>query len=260
MSERDRKRLPIPSTVVPPSDAAPILQGQVRETIFLKDAVLSTSGDRKALPPPAISKARDIVVFSQSEEKKSLSPEISPPIYTEEEKNILSTLETNRKNMLLTAFRMLGNYHDAEEIVQDTWEKIWNKRDTYHPQEGTSPRAWSLSILKRMIIDEIRRKKRRVEEVDLGKVIESNRFTGYVEDGSETVFQNETRQEVENALAPLPSQLRRILELRYLEDLSYAQIAEKLGESIKKIEIRLWRARKKFRNSDEAQRLFDTSE
>ena len=53
------------------------------------------------------------------------------------------------------AFRMMGDRHEAEDMVQEAFRSAWKSRDSY--EEGRGARAWLASILRRRIIDRWRR-------------------------------------------------------------------------------------------------------
>lgn len=178
------------------------------------------------------------------------------PTYTTEENLLLSSLETNRRQMINLANRYLHNLDDSEQMVQEAWLKIWTKRHTYKPQ-GSTHAAWSFTVLRNAVIDEIRRLNRRPQEIDLGNVVESTFFNGYTPDESSVVEYDETNQEIRDTLSSLPPQYKTILELRYFEEFSYDQIAEKLGVPISTVRMRLWRARQMLRKSEKAQNLYN---
>ena len=49
------------------------------------------------------------------------------------------------------AYRMMGDRHEAEDIVQETYRSAWTSRAGYEP--GRSQRAWLASILRRRVVD-----------------------------------------------------------------------------------------------------------
>lgn len=55
------------------------------------------------------------------------------------------------------AFRLMGNRHDAEDVVQDAFRSVWDSRDRFDAEKGE--RAWLIAILRRRIVDRWRKKK-----------------------------------------------------------------------------------------------------
>ena len=62
------------------------------------------------------------------------------------------------------------------------------------------------------------------------------------------VIYDERRQAVANAIMQLPPEHREVLTLRYINGLSYEQMAKVLGERQGTVKSRLWRAKKSLKN------------
>ncbi|MDD7972345.1 sigma-70 family RNA polymerase sigma factor [Roseinatronobacter alkalisoli] len=62
------------------------------------------------------------------------------------------------------AFRLTGNDHRAEDLVQVTMLKAWTKRDSF--KQGTNLRAWLFTILRNTFYSDLRKYRREVEDVD----------------------------------------------------------------------------------------------
>lgn len=74
-----------------------------------------------------------------------------------------AAVDRHRKELQIHCYRMLGSLHDAEDMVQETFLRAWEKRSTF---EGRSTlRAWLYSIATNASLDMIRRR-RRVVPVD----------------------------------------------------------------------------------------------
>jgi RNA polymerase sigma-70 factor, ECF subfamily len=75
-----------------------------------------------------------------------------------------SFAERHRKELRVHCYRMLGNFEDAEDLVQETFTKAWRNRATF---EGRSTfRAWLYRIATNACLDAIKRNKRRVQTVE----------------------------------------------------------------------------------------------
>ena len=57
------------------------------------------------------------------------------------------------------AYRLIGNPHDAEDVVQDAFRSAWTSRHLY--DRSRSERAWLLAILRRRVADHWRRRETR---------------------------------------------------------------------------------------------------
>src|SRR5512141_3132361 len=69
------------------------------------------------------------------------------------------------RSLFGAAYRMTGNAHDAEDLVQETFLRAHRAFDRFEP--GSNARAWLHTILQRVRTDAFRRKKRRPETVEL---------------------------------------------------------------------------------------------
>lgn len=108
----------------------------------------------------------------------------------------------------------------AEEIIQDTFLRLWTSRETI--AEMASPAGYLYRIAANRTLDYLRKLSREQNFLD--------RYTGRTEEPEnveESIYYNETRKAVEEAVRQLPAQRRNIYLLRQ-EGYSYLEIAEKL--------------------------------
>jgi RNA polymerase sigma-70 factor (TIGR02960 family) len=83
--------------------------------------------------------------------------------------------ERHRRELHVHCYRMLGNYDDAEELVQETLLRAWRKRDSF--DGGENLRAWLYKIATNACLDAIRARKRRIPS--LGSFAEVPWLTPY---------------------------------------------------------------------------------
>jgi RNA polymerase sigma-70 factor, ECF subfamily len=144
--------------------------------------------------------------------------------------------------------RILGNAHDAEEVLQETFVKAWSSAKMFDALRG-SEAAWLISIARSRGIDRLRSRKIRGERED-----EAGREVAVMSDGVdrsngvENVIRSEERIAVRGALAELPEPQRVALELAYFEGLSQSEIAAKLNEPLGTIKTRMQLGMKKLRD------------
>ena len=139
------------------------------------------------------------------------------------------------------ATAMCRSRADADDLVQDTFERAMNKLHLFKP--GTNLSGWLLTIMRRIFIDGCRA----VARVDFQPEIES---IPAHEDRSEDrpeAWQALTIADVRWALEQLQEPVRNTYELFAFENLTYAQIAAKLQTSPSTVGTRVLRARRHMR-------------
>jgi len=139
------------------------------------------------------------------------------------------------------AYRMTGNAHDAEDLVQETFLRAYRALDRF--QAGSNARAWLLTILQRVRTDAFRRRQRRpqtVELMDEGPQLAVPPAQNALASGYE---------DLERALQALPEAFRTAVVLRDVQDLSYAEIAEALGVPVGTVMSRIHRGRALLREA-----------
>ncbi len=125
--------------------------------------------------------------------------------------------------------RMTGDAHRGEDLKQETFARLFDKRKDYQPAGRFSTYLWRIAL--NLCHDELRRQQRR-QEFRLDGV--GGGDGGLVEpaDASPTPDTRAAEQEegelVRQALVRLPEIYRAVLVLRHYEDLKLAQIAEVL--------------------------------
>jgi RNA polymerase sigma-70 factor, ECF subfamily len=137
------------------------------------------------------------------------------------------------------AYRMTGNVHDAEDLVQETFLRAYRAFDRFNP--GTNARAWLITILQRVRTDAFRRRQRRPATVEL------------MGDGPATPPPQDALasggEDLERALGALPEPFRTAVVLRDVQELSYAEIAEALEIPVGTVMSRIHRGRAQLRET-----------
>lgn len=143
------------------------------------------------------------------------------------------------------ARRLTGSSDEAADLVQDAVMRAWTFWDRFEP--GSNARAWLHRILMNTFINAYR-KQRRERELFRAAGEESRRDAHTAADlhGAE---RDGLGDEVGAALAALPPEFRSVVELVDLGDLSYREVATRLGCPIGTVMSRLHRARKQLQES-----------
>jgi RNA polymerase sigma-70 factor, ECF subfamily len=144
----------------------------------------------------------------------------------------------HRQRVLRTAFGILGSTHEAEDVAQDVFLKVWNGLAGFRGQEGAFT-AWLYRITVNTAISVLRRRHNDMALDNLS--IEAPEPT------EELALRHDSREQVRAAVASLPEGARSVLVLREYEQLSYREIAEALQIPIGTVMSRLNYARQMLR-------------
>jgi RNA polymerase sigma-70 factor, ECF subfamily len=138
--------------------------------------------------------------------------------------------------------RIVRSAADAEEILQETFVRVWTRADTYDPRLGV-PAAWLTRIARNRAIDRIRA--RRVREAI--SVTPATRDDGSVAvPEPETLITPEhelletmTSRAVGSALAHLPATQRQLIEAAFFEGYTHHELAALFGVPLGTVKTRI---------------------
>jgi RNA polymerase sigma-70 factor (ECF subfamily) len=144
------------------------------------------------------------------------------------------------------ALRYVREHSRAEDLVQDLFADLWTRRATWEPRTGAE-RAYLLTAVHNRALN--LRKRQAVErDWEAGEAVADVRELHPRPPRADQALESaELEHEVRTALESLPERCRLVMHLRWREQLSYAQIAEVLGISVKGVENQLARGLKALR-------------
>ena len=150
------------------------------------------------------------------------------------------------KQVYNTAFGIVGNREDAQDITQDVFLTIWNKIGQFKFRSKFS--TWIYQIAKNQSLNLKNLKKRR--QTDATEINDSQAWVPVDERTPETtLLVYEQQKLLLRALDNLKEKHRTILVLREMEALSYDDISEVLGCSTGRVKSRLHEARLALRKA-----------
>jgi RNA polymerase sigma-70 factor (ECF subfamily) len=151
---------------------------------------------------------------------------------------LVQLLESIEHSVYRTAFYILGNEHDALDASQEALIRIYTKINTY--QEKAKFSTWVQRIVTNVCIDKFRKKKETVS-------IDQHELTLYdFQNVEQEVERADVAEEVREAIKRLPEHQRTVVTLRYLQDLSYGEIAEVMNMPLNTVKSYLYRARQQL--------------
>jgi RNA polymerase sigma-70 factor (ECF subfamily) len=129
------------------------------------------------------------------------------------------------------AVRIVGDFGEAEEILQDAFLKIWRNAASFDSRKSR-PFTWAVTILRRTCIDHLRRQRRLPMTTPLAA--DDSAPAGYssVETVRRETQAREDSERVHGALAAVPLAQRRALELALFSGLTQAEIAQRLEQPV----------------------------
>ena len=180
-------------------------------------------------------------------------------------KTFESLLREHRDTVYGTARYLVRSADDAEDVVQETFVRLWRAGDDVDTERV---RSWLLRVCRNLCLDQLRRRKvRETARAGADQVSERGRLGIEIaeDDGRERSLEvsdlgsgalhTERALDVQRmvrAMEELKEPQRSIILLREVQDLSYEEIAEALDLSLSAVKVYLHRARKKIRQRFES--------
>ncbi|GAB5475964.1 MAG: sigma-70 family RNA polymerase sigma factor [Maribacter sp.] len=132
------------------------------------------------------------------------------------------------------------NENDAEDITIQTFSKAFDKIDTYDP--AYEFKTWLITISKNIHVDLLRKRKRTLDRAgnndDIKKVLDASPS---VED---QLITEQNLATLLQHIKKLKPHYQEVINLRYFNELSYADIATELKEPVNNVKVKLLRAKK----------------
>ncbi len=130
--------------------------------------------------------------------------------------------------------RILNSREEAEDVLQEVFLQVWKGAKNFDEERGR-PFTWLVTLTRSRAIDRIRQLGARQRLADAAAQNPSDEASDAVADA----LHSEQRQIMARALAALPEDQRRTLDLAYFEGLTQSEIAEKLGTPLGTVKTRM---------------------
>jgi RNA polymerase sigma-70 factor, ECF subfamily len=158
--------------------------------------------------------------------------------------------------VLGVALKVLGDQGMAEDVLQETFWRVWRSAATFQAQRGSFT-SWLFRITRNLAIDAYRRRNVRPHVVTDAEDSESV-FDQTPDPDADVAEQTQTilkHRQVRNALTSLPQVQRQVIELAYFYGMTREEIAEATGEALGTIHTRARSGLQKLREELENEKF-----
>ncbi len=169
------------------------------------------------------------------------------------DRSALSALYERFSRPLYSAsLRIIGDAAEAQDVVHDVFVTLWGKASLFRADRGTAF-SWAISLTRNRAIDRLRTRRRRSELLEGSFPAD----LGYPEPAEGAAAGDASDREdrarvVRAAVAALPTEQQRALELAFFGGLTQQEIAKRLSEPLGTIKARIRRGLARLRETLEA--------
>ena len=149
------------------------------------------------------------------------------------------------------ALRITLNPAEAEDIVQETMIKVWNRREQWDNIESIE--AFCLTICRNISLDKMRKMENQNQSLEEGEHDAPDQ--SYASNPEEQAMQQDKLKLIRRLINALPEKQRSAMQLRDFEGKSYKEIAQIMDISEEQVKINIFRARQTIR-----QKFLETEE
>jgi RNA polymerase sigma-70 factor (ECF subfamily) len=163
-----------------------------------------------------------------------------------DQKAYAELMDRYREPIYFMLLKMVNNKDDAEDLTIEAFGKAFRRMGQYTPQFAFS--TWLFKIASNNCIDFIRKKKIKAISIDQGFTSEDGdtieiSVKDSVLDPAEAMQKEERIKKMREIVDRLKPRYRKLVEMRYFEELAYEEIAEQLDLPLGTVKAQLFRAR-----------------
>jgi RNA polymerase sigma-70 factor (ECF subfamily) len=163
-----------------------------------------------------------------------------------EQKAFGELMERYREPVYFMLLKMVNNKDDAEDLTVEAFGKAFRRLHQYTPQFAFS--TWLFKIATNNAIDFIRKKRIRAISIDQGFQTEDGEtieisVKDAVLDPAEAMQKEERIRKMREIVDKLKPRYRKLVEMRYFDEMAYEEIAEELKLPLGTVKAQLFRAR-----------------
>jgi len=138
------------------------------------------------------------------------------------------------------AFSIIGNREDAEDVVQETMLRVWNKQDSLDVIDN--PEGYSMRAVRNIALDKLV-----LKENQNDRLSDTNASVMTRDHPDEILEKQEQISLIYKLIEQLPEKQRTVMQLRDVEEMSYKEIARVMNITEEQVKVTLFRARQKVK-------------
>lgn len=155
-------------------------------------------------------------------------------------------MQNYRDSLYFMLLKMTNDPTDADDLTIEAFGKAFKNLHQYTPDYAFS--TWLFKIASNNCIDFIRKKKKYTFSIDKGLTDDehedlSNKLPSDIPDPEENYIRKQKIKLMRQVVEKLKPHYKRLIELRYFQELSYEEIAEELQLPLGTVKAQLFRAR-----------------
>ena len=137
------------------------------------------------------------------------------------------------------AYHTTGNQQDAEDLLQDTYLKLWTKRDDLPPNAQTE--AYLITMMRNLYRDQRRLKQIETVPLDTAEATKPD-------ESQDTYETHDEAEQMKGLIKKLPDKQRQVMQAHIIEDRTYEEIEQETGLSNGNIRVIISRAKQTIIN------------
>ena len=149
-----------------------------------------------------------------------------------------------KNELFRLALRITLNRAEAEDVVQETMLKVWNRREQWDQLDSIE--AFCLTICRNLALDKLKRLDNQAATLE-GTPDAAD--LSYTSNPEEQAVQRDRIALVRRLIDQLPEKQRSVMQLRDMEGKSYKDIAVVLGISEEQVKVNIFRARQTIKKA-----------
>ncbi|HEC30454.1 MAG TPA: RNA polymerase sigma factor [Candidatus Yonathbacteria bacterium] len=153
-------------------------------------------------------------------------------------------LERYQEAFLRKALTVVRVKEDADDVVQETFVKIYRNAEKFEIQEGASFKSWGYKILMNTSFTQYQKMKKKG---NMFAELSPEFYETIADTGGDNMETKTLRDDVVSVFSKMPKHLAKVLHLHFIEGRPHKEIAEKEGVTVSAIKTRVHRAKKEFK-------------